>query len=423
MTRTEGTRTSSQNARAAGGEPQSGAYDFFVIGAFKYPQGDASAQRLLTLAQASAAAGMRPLVINDGNTHTPRTYRPGTIANARGVDYVCFASAHGGRVRRLAHRASRPMRLARTIRRLRSQEATIWTVVASGLCTPGVLLVLRLILRSTVIADVVERHDAAQFAQGRRAPYFVRHRFTSWLCGAAADRVIVISSKLARHYARMNPAPLLIPALVDVSEYHRTDQAMVGSGLTLLYMGNPTGKDSLGIVLDALAELPPSAQARLRFVIAGCDRSELGASPDVGQERLDRLGNMVEAHGFMPRPQLLRLLQEADFTVLIRPTGGYADAGFPTKVPESLAAGCPVLGNLTSDLGDYLVDGHNAVICEPAPGSRDVSTSTVREAVLRTLALTDEERLRMREDARASAVRLSSVAWGPRLRQALEGAT
>lgn len=404
---------------AAGRTQGSGRYDLFVIGAFKYPQGDASSQRLLTLAQACAAAGKQPVVINDGDSNAPASYRPGTIASLRGVDYICLPSAEGGRVRRFVHRSSRPIRLARTMQRVRAPGVTTSAVIASGLCTPGVLVVLRFVLRSIVMADVVERHDAAQFPQGRRAPYFLRHRLTSWLSRVAADRVIVISSKLARQYATMEPPPVVVPALVDLSEYEiAADRA--GSDLTLLYLGNPNGKDQLGVVLDALAQIPHSQQARLRFVIAGCDLAQLSANPDVGQDRLDRLGRMVEAHAYMPRPQVLQLLNEADFTVLVRPAGGYADAGFPTKVPESLAAGCPVLGNITSDLGDYLVDGQNAVICAPAPGSADVSVATVYEAMQRALALTADERLTMRRNARTSAARLSASEWGPRLRHALE---
>jgi len=411
--------TPTQDSPELGNAQDAGGYDFFVIGAFRFPQGDASSQRLLTLAQAAAAAGHRPIVVNDGDSNAPEGYRPGTIARLGGVHYVCLPSASGGRGRRLARRASRPLRLAQTIRGLRLRGATTWTTVASGLCTPGVLFALRVGLRTVVMADVVERHDSDQFAQGWLTPYFVRHRFTSWLVGVAADRVIVISSTLARRYVNMKPGPLIIPALVDVSEY-QFDATTVGAGVTLLYMGNPTGKDQLGVVLDAIAQIPPSARARLRFIIAGSDLRQLASNPDVGPERLDRLGGVVEAHGFMPRFRLLRLLEEADFTVLVRPAGGYADAGFPTKVPESLAAGCPVLANITSDLGDYLVDGHNAVICEPAPGSRDASAATVRNAILRALAMTANERLAMKKNARASAVQLSPEWWGPHLRTALQ---
>lgn len=390
-------------------------YDFFVIGAFKYPRGDASSQRLLTLAQASAAAGRVPLVINDGDSNASVHYLPGTVSTAGGVDYVCFPSARGGRARRLLHRAARPIRLALAFRRFGSPERARWVVLASGLCTPGLLLVLRLVRGYSVVADVVERHDASQFPQGWRAAYFLRHRFTSWLSGVATDRTIVISSRLASLYAFRRPQPLIIPALVDLSEYPTGEVPVDGLGTTLLYIGNPSGKDRLGIVLDAISQIPGSDRRGLRFVIAGPDWEELVRNPDVGKARLDRVTEVVDAQGYLSRDNVLQLLRNADFTVLLRPTGGYADAGFPTKVAESLAAGCPVLCNLTSDLGRYLADGKNAVICEAAPDSGEVTVDTVREALLRAMSMKADERLAMRRNARLSASPLSSGEWGARL--------
>lgn len=405
-----------------GGLPVARRYDSVVIGAFKYPQGDASSQRLLTLAQTLADSGRKALVINDGDSHAPVGYRPGTVASVRGVDYVCLPSGSGGRLRRLGHRASRPLRVAMTIRRLAAPGRATWTILASGLCTPGLVATLRAVVRSTLVADIVERHDAVQFARGRCAPYFLRHRFTSWLAGVATDRLIVISSRLARDHVKARRQPLVVPALVDTSEYLPI-ASTAGDRVTLLYLGSPAGKDRLGVVLDAIAQLPPPALARLRFHIAGCDRAQLAANPDVGVGRLERLGDTVVVEGSVPRPQVLKILAAADFTVLVRPSGGYADAGFPTKVSESLAAGCPVLGNLTSDLGEYLVDGQNSLLCSPGSGSREVPVAAVREALLRALALTDEERLMMRENARRSSVRLSTTEWAPRVRAALEEST
>jgi glycosyltransferase involved in cell wall biosynthesis len=213
---------------------------------------------------------------------------------------------------------------------------------------------------------------------------------------------------------------MIIPALVDLSEYPSEPKAVISGGVTLLYIGSPAGKDQLGVVLDAIEGIPLSKRQGLRLVIAGPERRELEMNPDVGGARLDRLGGVVEVRGFVLHEHVPQLLSEADFTVLLRPTGGYADAGFPTKVPESLAAGCPVLGNITSDLGTYLTDGENAVVCEVACGSSEVSVATVRQAILRIIGMTAEERLAMRRRAQLSARPLSSTAWGSRLADYLE---
>jgi glycosyltransferase involved in cell wall biosynthesis len=66
----------------------------------------------------------------------------------------------------------------------------------------------------------------------------------------------------------------------------------------------------------------------------------------------------------MPRPDVPGLLAQCDFMPLLRPNQRYAEAGFPTKVVESLAVGVPVVANLTGDLGEYLLDGENAFVAE-----------------------------------------------------------
>ena len=57
----------------------------------------------------------------------------------------------------------------------------------------------------------------------------------------------------------------------------------------------------------------------------------------------------------------------ADFMVLLREQTRKSNAGFPTKFSESFMSGTPVIANLTSDLGRYLMDGDTGfVVSEPS---------------------------------------------------------
>lgn len=71
----------------------------------------------------------------------------------------------------------------------------------------------------------------------------------------------------------------------------------------------------------------------------------------------------------------------------------FAQAGMPTKVTESLGCGTPVIANITSDLGDYLVDGRNSLLVG------DYSSKACAQAVKRAVNLTLDERLSMRREA------------------------
>jgi glycosyltransferase involved in cell wall biosynthesis len=92
-------------------------------------------------------------------------------------------------------------------------------------------------------------------------------------------------------------------------------------------------------------------------------------------------------------------LRQADFSVLLREPRRFAQAGFPTKVPESMAVGTPLICNVTSDLGRHLRDGVNGIV------AGDHEPASFADALRRALALSPAERLAMRAASRAEAER------------------
>jgi glycosyltransferase involved in cell wall biosynthesis len=267
------------------------------------------------------------------------------------------------------------------------------------------------------MSDVVERHDVEQFAQGWREPYYLRHRWTSLLSTYLPDGVIAISRSLERSFAAHQPV-LRLPALIDIAEYAPPAPRATDSPLVLLYSGTPTNKDQLGTLIDAV--LAGTNEPRpVELVVAGATAEQLASNPDVGPDRVARFGERIRPLGWLSRDDVIANLRRADFSVLLRPPHGYAHAGFPSKVPESLAAGCPIFGNLTSDLGDYLRDLENAVICETG-ASGHVTLETASSALSRANLLTDEQLKAMKHSARQSAEQLHYAHWAPALSEWLE---
>ena len=73
------------------------------------------------------------------------------------------------------------------------------------------------------------------------------------------------------------------------------------------------------------------------------------------------------------------------------------NAGFPTKVGESMAAGVPVIANLTSDIGLYLHDGVEGVVCS------DDKPESCMLALVKVLNMNSCEKQEMRLNARKRA--------------------
>ena len=87
----------------------------------------------------------------------------------------------------------------------------------------------------------------------------------------------------------------------------------------------------------------------------------------------------------------------ADFTVLVRTTLPYANAGFPTKFAESLSLGIPVVANLTSDISKYLIDGKSGIVLE------DDSVESCLVGLRRILSLDQSQIIQMKKQSREIA--------------------
>ena len=107
---------------------------------------------------------------------------------------------------------------------------------------------------------------------------------------------------------------------------------------------------------------------------------------------------MLQIYGRVSRKEVIEKMSIADFVVLPRNAElRYAKAGFPSKVVEALSNATPILCNLSSDLGEYLIDGENAIL------AKDHEPDSLAEAIYRAMQLTGDDKRRMSECARDTA--------------------
>lgn len=384
-----------------------------VIGAHPFPYGNASANRMLMLAEVFAAAGFHPFVLNDDPRLEAANVNEQGMAGE--VPFVNLGCPGATRRRRLRRRRSLPVRLTETLLATVPREAVEIVLVPSIFYTPALARRLRgTFPHALTIVDVVERHDPQQFRARWLTPYFVRHRFTSWFARFRADLIIVISSALASGPFR-GRRPFVLPPTVDLSAFsYASEQERPSQPVTITYFGSPGSKDDLSSVVDGICRLTPQQRQRLRVVVAGVNQDGLARLPGVGSARLVEVSDVVEAVGRLTRREVIELLAQTHYTFLVRdPEAGFARYGFPSKVPESLAAGCPPITNLTSDLDRYLSDGTNAIICA---GS---DSESVAQAIQRAMAsVFDGEHLaQSRAATQLARTAFAHEAWGQPLRE------
>ncbi len=365
------------------------------MGAYAFPHGDATSNRLLQLARCAAPDGAHTLVVNDWPCEVAfPAGRPGVA----GIDLVTMRIRGRHHLTRMTARLARPVRVLRAVRQAGVDRGDVSVVLLPmALLTLGNWATLRLVLRCPVVVDASERHDRRQFRRGWLTPYFLRHRWSTFLATRLVDRATAVSTTLADYLTGHGLDVLVVPPQVDCDEFQAPQPPPITDGLRLLYAGTPERKDMLDVILRGISQLAPEHQRRVSLTIAGVSREDAAAHSDLDVAVLDAVSADVRFLGRVPRETVLTLLSESHFSMLVRPTGGYAANGFPSKVPESLAAGCPVLLNHTSDLAAYVHDGVEGLVLD-GNGPDDV-----RLAIERALRLRDEQWTAMSAAARSRA--------------------
>jgi glycosyltransferase involved in cell wall biosynthesis len=370
------------------------------IGEFKVPAGDAAAIRTMSLARICRDLGYRVCVIGKGRLSQDDFDAARQSHFIEDIEYVTMNPAPVSAAERLRHPVRR-LTLYRRALQARDPQ-TLRTVVInacdSALHVPSVKAFCDE-HRIPLIADVCEWYDPSHRRYGRLTPSYLVFATVFHLVLPRIRNLIVVSKLLERHFAGAGRHMIRIAAPIDVGRVPHTRET-ASRPLILLYAGMPGRKDLLREVFAGLAMLSAQERAVIQFRLLGPTRAELESLLGESSSLLDELGPTVVALGRVPHSEVLRELQSAHFTVLIRPDERYAHAGFPSKIAESLAAGVPALLNFTSDLGDYLRDS-NAVIEVRSPAPADVA-----DALRKALALTPAELASAREAARGKATQL-----------------
>lgn len=210
------------------------------------------------------------------------------------------------------------------------------------------------------VVDSVEWYDRRHIAGGRWGLKALDNELSMRWRYPRHDGVIAISSMLEKHYRARCSKVIRVPPVMDVRGVDPGVKRAAGP-LVLLYAGSPGRKDLLGEVVKATRKVDPLG-SRVRLAVVGTTFEEARHLPGMPRS----IPPSVCFSGRVSRSHVLELVGSADYIPLLRPDLRYANAGFPTKVVEAMAVGTPVIGNLTSDLYEYVVNGETGLVSETA---------------------------------------------------------
>lgn len=210
--------------------------------------------------------------------------------------------------------------------------------------------------------DVKCYADATEWYVAKGNPVFrvIKTLDTEWrmrLLHKKMDGVIAISDYLYKYY-KEKVATVKIPPTVDVQDEKWLEKPVIRTTdkTVFVYAGNPSAqKERLDLILEAAASVQARCGIELRVIGITKEQYEsiYGAKAPEGY---------VIFLGRISHKEVIREVTSADWSIIIRDNNKVVQAGFPTKVVESISCGTPVIANDFSNIKDYL-DESNSILC------------------------------------------------------------
>lgn len=233
------------------------------------------------------------------------------------------------------------------------------------------------------VFDAVEWYEAPSFFSRFFSPYYFNISLAMYYLLPRVWGLICISSFLDRYYKKRNCKTVRIPPTLDVRKV-RSRKRLSNDVTRISYTGIPGKKDLLETVIKVVSELNSEGYS-IELNLAGDCQAVLDKCTE--HELL-----YIKYHGVLTHEDTLSLVRDSDYTVLFRPLQRSSEAGFSTKFVESISLGTPVLGNITGDLADHLLDGVTGFV------SRSLTFSEIKVVIIRAVSLGDDDRAAMRDN-------------------------
>lgn len=212
-----------------------------------------------------------------------------------------------------------------------------------------------------------------------------------------ANGVVSISRLLNDYYAAMGTRTIRIPTILDVGNTEFTKEIKnKDDRIHLTFAGSLGGtKELMRPILEALTR---NDKYRRSIVFDIYGPSEEAILNNIGgdTELLKLAQRSIVIHGRIPQEKVTEVFSHSNYLIFVRPERRSSNAGFPTKLAESMAVGTPVITNKTGDIDIYLRNEDNGfllpnntaeAICECFERLMDMSKtkySHMREAARKT---------------------------------------
>ena len=167
------------------------------------------------------------------------------------------------------------------------------------------------------------------------------------------DGIIAISEYLYSYY-KDSVNTVKIPPLIDLAEDKWQGSSKKETDcIRLIYAGTPSPqKERLDLIINNIENLETSENVFLDIVGITLEEYERMYSSKYN-------GKRVKFWGRLSNKEVVKMTKSANWSIILRDNNKVVKAGFPTKVPESIACGTPIIANRFSNIEEYLNDSNS----------------------------------------------------------------
>lgn len=246
------------------------------------------------------------------------------------------------------------------------------------------------------IIEQCEWYDSSSFKFGKYNPYYREWIKMIEYKNKSLNGIIAISRLFQKYYLDQKIKVIRIPTILDVKKIQPryTKENIDKKNINIILAGNiEKGKENVLPMIKVVNEIN-KIEERIHLHFYGPTKEQI--QENVGSN-ISLMKNYIHVYGRIPQEEVEAKVREADFSFVIRPYRRSSDAGFPTKLAESMAVGTPVIANNTGDIGLYIKDKKNGFLLD-----KDLENQLF-ECLEYILKMNENELEKMRRETRKTA--------------------
>lgn len=181
------------------------------------------------------------------------------------------------------------------------------------------------------------------------------------------DHFVAISEQLYERasFIAKNKVPVtLIPITVNLNYFRSNGYQTDTNNLKIFYGGSYAVKDGLKYLIEAF-DVVSKKDEGIQLILTGS--APIQSDLDEIKTKINGIAakDRIKFMGFLKTEDYYKLLNSCDIFCMTRINSIYANAGFPFKLGEFLAAGKAVIATQVGDVPNYLFNNVNALLINP----------------------------------------------------------